>query len=404
MEQATLQASQKPPRTDKQYKRVKGAPVFTEVENIKESVTANEEYVKEDYTATETETTNLWYFGTEKKSKLISIGIHKIAENWVDGISTLVKQLEHNYPAPEMIIADSQAGHQSISELRKFLNNHKQLSLIPFVVDERNMTEETKLRFRKERLADEIICLNSYDRNKLQAKARFLKKIKSNSQNLEWKRNIQTSAAVPSNGSLFKRAFDIIISSVALICLSPVFAIIALAIRLESRGPIFYIAKRAGRGYRIFNFYKFRTMVVDADKKMKDISHLNQYNASSEGPKFFKIENDPRITKVGAFLRKTSLDELPQFVNVLLGDMSLVGNRPLPLYEAATLTTDVWAERFMAPAGITGLWQITKRGRQDMSVEERIKLDIEYVKSASFSYDLNIMMRTPTALIQKTNV
>jgi lipopolysaccharide/colanic/teichoic acid biosynthesis glycosyltransferase len=137
---------------------------------------------------------------------------------------------------------------------------------------------------------------------------------------------------------------------------------------------------------------------------MKDISHLNQYNASTAGPQFFKIENDPRITKVGAFLRKTSLDELPQFVNVLLGDMSLVGNRPLPLYEAATLTTDMWAERFMAPAGITGLWQITKRGNKDMSVEERIKLDIEYVNEASFAKDLRIMMLTPTALIQKTNV
>lgn len=403
MEQATLQASQKPPRTDKQYRRVKPAPV-TDAENLQESVIENEEYVIEQYTETELTRSNLCYFGTEKKSKLISLGIHKIAESWNEGIKTLQRQLDNNCPAPEMIIADSQLGYQSISELRKVLAGHKQLSQIPFVVDERNMTDETKLRFRKERIADEIIRLESYDRHKLLAKAKFLKKIKSGSQNLEWKRNIQTSAAVPSNGSLFKRAFDIIVSLLALICLSPVFAIIALAIRLESRGPIFYIAKRAGRGYRIFNFYKFRTMVVDADKKMKDISHLNQYNASTQGPQFFKIENDPRITKVGAFLRKTSLDELPQFVNVLLGDMSLVGNRPLPLYEAATLTTDVWAERFMAPAGITGLWQITKRGRQDMSVEERIKLDIEYVKSASFSYDLNIMMRTPTALIQKTNV
>lgn len=408
MEQATLQASQKPPRTDKQYKRLNGA-VFPETESIKkDSVIVKEEYVSEGYTNTEidvTKTTEFYYFGSEKISKLINnFGIYRIAENWMDGTATLVKQLEHNHAAPEMIIADSQLGYQSISELRKFLNSHKQLSLIPFVVDEKSLSLETKMLFRKERIADEIIRLEGYDRNRLLAKARFLKKIKTGSQNLEWKRNIQTSAAIPSNGSLLKRAFDIFMSALALICLSPVFAIIALAIKFESRGPIFYIAKRAGRGYRIFNFYKFRTMIVDADKKMKDISHLNQYNASTQGPQFFKIENDPRITKVGAFLRKTSLDELPQFVNVLLGDMSLVGNRPLPLYEAATLTTDVWAERFMAPAGITGLWQITKRGNKDMSVEERISLDIQYVKAASFSYDLGIMMRTPTALIQKTNV
>jgi lipopolysaccharide/colanic/teichoic acid biosynthesis glycosyltransferase len=176
-------------------------------------------------------------------------------------------------------------------------------------------------------------------------------------------------------------------------------------VKLESRGPIFYIAKRAGRGYRIFNFYKFRTMEVGADKKIEQMSHLNQYNANaSSGPVFFKVTNDPRITKVGAFLRNSSLDELPQLINVLLGDMSLVGNRPLPLYEAATLTTDVWAERFMAPAGITGLWQIKKRGQEDMSVEERIGLDIDYANRNNFMYDLWIMANTPTALLQKSNV
>jgi len=145
-------------------------------------------------------------------------------------------------------------------------------------------------------------------------------------------------------------------------------------------------------------------MIVGADSKISDYSHLNQYNSTSTlGPKFYKIENDPRITKVGSFLRKSSLDELPQLINVLLGDMSLVGNRPLPLYEAATLTTDEWAKRFLAPAGITGLWQIKKRGNKDMSVEERINLDIYYANKYNFAYDLWIMANTPTALIQKTN-
>ena len=195
-----------------------------------------------------------------------------------------------------------------------------------------------------------------------------------------------------------------IIASIALIILSPILALVALSIKIESRGPVFYVAKRAGRGYRIFNFYKFRTMVVGADEKMKEVSHLNQYNATNEGPKFIKIENDPRITKVGSFLRKTGLDEVPQLVNVLLGDMSLLRNRPLALYEAETLTTDEWAQRFMAPAGITGLWQIKKRGNKDMSVEERINLDIVYASKSNFAYDLWIMTNTPTALIQKTNV
>jgi lipopolysaccharide/colanic/teichoic acid biosynthesis glycosyltransferase len=146
-------------------------------------------------------------------------------------------------------------------------------------------------------------------------------------------------------------------------------------------------------------------MVVDADKKMEEMTHLNQYNATEGGgPVFFKVSNDPRITKVGAFLRNTSLDELPQLINVLLADMSLVGNRPLPLYEAQTLTTDEWAARFMAPAGITGLWQIKKRGQDDMSVEERIGLDIDYANRNNFMYDLWIMANTPTALLQKSNV
>jgi lipopolysaccharide/colanic/teichoic acid biosynthesis glycosyltransferase len=200
-----------------------------------------------------------------------------------------------------------------------------------------------------------------------------------------------------------KRAFDILVASIALLLLSPLFLLIALAVRLESRGPIFYIAKRAGRGYKIFNFYKFRTMIHGADKKMTDLAHLNQYGAE-KGPVFFKINNDPRITKVGSFLRNTSLDELPQLVNVLLGDMSLVGNRPLPLYEAKNLTTDDYAARFMAPAGITGLWQVKKRGTKEMSVEERISLDIDYATKCNFVTDLWIIANTPTALLQKENV
>ena len=193
------------------------------------------------------------------------------------------------------------------------------------------------------------------------------------------------------------------ISSALLLGFSPLLLLIALAIKIESKGPVFYIAKRAGRGYKIFNFFKFRTMHAGADEKIKEMAHMNQYNAGIDGPVFIKINNDPRITRVGIFLRKTSLDELPQFVNVLLGDMSLVGNRPLPLYEAASLTTDEWAKRFMAPAGITGLWQIKKRGKEEMSIEERINLDINYADKYNFLYDLWIMANTPSALIQKTN-
>jgi len=125
---------------------------------------------------------------------------------------------------------------------------------------------------------------------------------------------------------------------------------------------------------------------------------------ASAGATFFKLKDDPRITKVGKLLRNTSIDELPQLFNVLIGDMSIVGNRPLPLYEAEKLTTDKYALRFLAPAGITGLWQVEKRGKGEMSEEERLMLDNTYAKNHSFLNDMRLIMKTIPALFQKENV
>jgi lipopolysaccharide/colanic/teichoic acid biosynthesis glycosyltransferase len=261
-------------------------------------------------------------------------------------------------------------------------------------------------KFRKAISLDEILDFANLDGEKLRLKVEFLKKIKMQPRHPLAGKKIQTSPlnTIWEPKDIWKRAFDIFIASITIVVLSPLLLLIAAAIRIESGNPVLYISKRAGRGYRIFDFYKFRTMVVDADKKMDQLAHLNQYNnTSGKKPVFFKVPNDPRITRVGAFLRNTSLDELPQFLNVLKGDMSLVGNRPLPLYEAASLTTDELAARFMAPVGITGLWQIKKKDHQKMSVEERINLDIAYVDKNNFMYDLWIMANTPSALIQKTD-
>ncbi|MDA3943865.1 MAG: sugar transferase [Bacteroidetes bacterium] len=248
---------------------------------------------------------------------------------------------------------------------------------------------------------------------------------------------------------LDKRLFDIAVSFFALLLLSPLLIIVMLAIRIESKGRVFYTSKRVGTGYRIFDFYKLRSMRIGADAALKDLKHLNQYEAESkktqtvedcprcsalpegeycsevlfsEGKKiceywyfeskkqniastFIKIKDDPRVTKVGKFIRNTSIDELPQLINVLKGDMSIVGNRPLPLYEAEMLTSDDWSERFMGPAGITGLWQVEKRGKKgNMSEEERKALDNQYARSYSFWGDIKLILKTVPALFQKENV
>ena len=246
-----------------------------------------------------------------------------------------------------------------------------------------------------------------------------------------------------------KRLFDIFFASIALILLSPLFLFVALLIKLESKGPVFYYSYRVGTGYRIFKFWKFRSMRQNADQLLDSIKELNQYQSSSgttytlrstlcetcatagtgcqnqlvdkkgkmicekefhyarkvqDGSAFIKIANDPRVTRIGSFIRNTSIDELPQLFNVLRGDMSIVGNRPLPLYEAEKITPDQFAARFIAPAGITGLWHVSKRGKSDMSEDERKALDIEYAQTCSLAKDFQIILRTVPALFQKENV
>lgn len=251
---------------------------------------------------------------------------------------------------------------------------------------------------------------------------------------------------------LWKRTFDIAASLGAVIALSPLLLAVAVAVKLDSPGPVIYRSKRVGSNYRVFDFLKFRSMRTDADRRLKELSALNQYAAEAEERSgaskisldeeemkklladmesgmlfaddfaipeeehqqivgaeqenaFVKIENDPRITRLGRFLRKYSIDELPQLFNILRGDMSVVGNRPLPLYEAERLTSDEYIERFMCPSGLTGLWQVEKRGGAGkLSPEQRKRLDIEYARRMSPWFDLKIILRTFTAFIQKENV
>ena len=301
---------------------------------------------------------------------------------------------------PNLIIIDIPLNIPEFILFKNWLKNNKLLGIPIFYSDRFLHKVQIDILFVR-KFVDDVVHLEE-DFKRLIDKASFLKNVKlQNNLQLEEKvRKKPVKQGMPSAMILF----DVFFALIAIVLLSPIFISIGLAIKLESRGPIFYSSLRAGVGFNIFKFYKFRTMVVGADKQLDELEGLNIYTSVTDKAMFFKIKNDPRVTKIGAFLRNTSLDELPQLFNVLRCDMSIVGNRPLPIYEATTLTTNKWAERFMAPAGITGLWQISKRGKPEMSTEERISLDINYARNRSIIGDLKILIRTPFALKQKENV
>ncbi|MEO0571305.1 MAG: sugar transferase [Bacteroidota bacterium] len=336
----------------------------------------------------------------------------------------------------------------SESELKTFQNYFVQVfdpaKKIPIVLLCEKVSKEEKIRVLENGFDDIFVHPISFEQ--VLERIGFLKELRNNLRAQE----IQTVQQKIKQYKIgfWKRSFDIALAGGVLLLAAPFLLLVILAIRLESKGKVYYISKRVGTGYRIFNFLKLRSMYPDADKRLKEFEHLNQYahedkagkneDSASEvivenGTKlisddaevdeklhnekrkksaesaFVKFDNDPRITKVGKIIRKLSIDELPQLINVLKGDMSIVGNRPLPLYEAEMLTTDEWTDRFNGPAGITGLWQVEARGRTSkMSPEERKQLDVKYVGYANSKYafiiDIWIILRTFKAVFQKENV
>ena len=322
-----------------------------------------------------------------------------------------IEYLRKKYPGIYMVLVmDSLTKEESLQYLKAGINN-----TIPFEAPQEAI--DSLINFQKRR------------------KQQKIKDIQKKGENIQ-------TFKLP----VWKRCFDIVSSGFALIILSPLLIITAIAIRMESKGAVIYKSKRVGSNYQIFDFLKFRSMYTNADKHLKDYNSLNQYQTDSieediiweETPDFeeneneivlisddfvifeeayinkktqeqknafVKLENDPRITRIGRIIRKYSIDELPQLINILKGDMSVVGNRPLPLYEAELLTSDEYIDRFMAPAGLTGLWQVEKRGNSGkMSADERKQLDIKYAKTFSFWLDMKIILKTVTAFIQKENV
>lgn len=319
----------------------------------------------------------------------------------------------------------------------KLLSSYKITSTIPFVlIAHQNEPDICNVAFNTG-LDDFYTC--PVDVNRIFERLKFLKDYKKRTP------HFYSQPVQPYKTPVIKRVFDIVVASLALIVLSPLMLIVMAAIKIESKGPLIYVSTRVGANYNLFGFYKFRSMYSGSDnfQKLKSLSHLNQYVAEEieefctecaalpdgefcsailyiKGERicenlyikrknaeraFIKLENDPRITKVGKFIRNTSMDELPQLFNILKGDMSIVGNRPLPLHEAEKLTLDDRAKRFAAAAGLTGLWQVELRGRKgSMSEEERFKLDNEYADNNSFMGDLKLIYRTFKAIFQRGNV
>jgi lipopolysaccharide/colanic/teichoic acid biosynthesis glycosyltransferase len=305
------------------------------------------------------------------------------------------------FSTPDVIMIEVKDEERVFSVVDKIKSNPLTSGLIIVLLSE---IRDVNLRNRAIRAKIHDLYFFPYNVEHLKDRLNFLikfKLIRPNIEQLSVIKKPEREYQIPRP----KRVFDVIASGGILFCISPILLVIAILIRLDSKGPIIYKSKRVGTGYKVFDFYKFRSMKAGADSMLKDLSALNQYADDGSGTNaFVKIKNDPRITKLGNFLRNSSLDELPQLLNVLKGDMSLVGNRPLPLYEAEMLTSNEWSMRFLGPSGLTGLWQISKRGKGDMSDTERKKLDNFYARNYSIWFDIKIILGTFPALFQKEKV
>jgi len=362
----------------------------------------------------------------------------------LDGIDTQVTNydnsivayhdLKHNKVKADMIICDANMTGINAIELHQLTQKITHLNLVYIIVTKSELSQFYIERARNLKVDDIIEYPISLSQLAIKIKLVVSNKLE------EQKTIVQEKV----NTNVMKRAFDITFSLLALIMLSPILLIVALLIKIDSKGPVFFTSKRVGSGYQIFDFFKFRSMKTGAENLIDNMKGQNQYKAASNANEdskceqceklghacssilfidgkhvcensffnnkknanssFMKFKNDPRVTKLGAFLRKSSIDELPQLLNILKGDMSFVGNRPLPLYEAEQLTSDEWSERFNAPAGLTGLWQVSKRGKADMSEEERKQLDNTYARTHSFFGDIVLILKTFPALTQKESV
>ncbi|SDQ15025.1 sugar transferase [Prevotella sp. khp1] len=387
---------------------------------------------------------------TEERLRYIPGRLVQYTRNYKDAASACSTHVRNEHFIVFYEQGEQDADINAINYLKK-KNKHIYIILLT-----KELTAENRSVYQKSGINDTLDCNASI--TELNKKIQFI----SDRENMLFDDQQPKYRMLRFKIPLWKRVFDVLFAIIVLILTSPIFILTAIAIRLESKGPVIFKSKRVGANYTIFNFLKFRSMYQDAEERLKEVAKEagNQYaemNKQTEqttksissldmganmmigddtdmmiaddevmlvgddfvisetdyskekkeeiNNAFVKIENDPRVTKVGKFIRKFSIDELPQLFNILKGDMSVVGNRPLPLYEAEKLTIDTSIDRFMAPAGLTGLWQVEERGKGGMmSAEERKQLDIKYGQTYNFWLDMKILFRTFFAFVQKENV
>lgn len=353
---------------------------------------------------------------------------------------------------PDAILCEMTLSGGDGLQMHQWVRQRPELNPVSFMLVTHEFKEDLYKEAFKKRIDDYfVIPLQSAEN--LVGRIEYLKEYRQKIVPLEPELEREITYHMPTS----KRIFDVVLASGALIALSPLLLLVVIAIRLESKGKVYYTSRRVGR--EPFDFYKLRSMRVGADADLAKLAKdKNQYASASKQSEidfetpcprcselkgdnrcstlihigshsiceywfsvqkkeidksksaFIKIVNDPRITKVGKIIRNTSIDELPQLLNVIKGDMSIVGNRPLPVYEAEQLTKGDMSRRFLAPAGITGLWQVELRGKGgDMSEDERKRLDNVYSdhfigRNYSFWYDFKLILRTFKALFQKDTV
>ncbi|MEM7368868.1 MAG: sugar transferase [Bacteroidota bacterium] len=291
------------------------------------------------------------------------------AHYWLEQLADIQKE-----SLPEAIICDLTLPDGTAFELFDRIRRMPHLSSIPFLA----VSSQIDPASSKQVLGYGMDDLYAYplDRSRLETRIRFLKTYHSSLRSP----TLPPPAFNDFSPSEPKRMLDVWVALIGLLMLSPLMLLIALLIKVRTGGPVLHITKCAGTGYHVFSLYKFQTMT--ADRMLSDGQTVR--------------------TSLGKWLRKYNLDELPQLINILRGDMSLVGNRPLPLSEAEQLTTDQWSKRFLAPAGVTGLWQIARRRKKHLSEADRHQMDIDYVDDASFWNDIRLIIKTIMILLQRS--